>query len=565
LQRNRILLTSLALALVLGLAVLGYALFARPPRSASIGAQPQAQLTPAAEPEVAPAQLELPRDEQASGPVTSSVIWPLRLELQLLEASELPQTPGYGAVGADRSARLQGRIADGSDAGVRASVSFRAGPNAGRVLDCDRDGNFGATDLYPGLNIVEVEGPGILGSRREVLLRQGSEAVLNIGYGRLASAWGQVVDREGKGIEGARVALDGQGAQTDGDGYFYVPAAASGETLIEIEKPGYAALREKVGLTAGQETPRGRLSFTLRPPGKIQISIQNDVGAPQPVSVYLLPAEQREQRHYPWYKRNPIEVWPGRPVVVEDLPQGVFSVRAFRPGARAPQARNVSLRSEELELVELTLEPAPLLSGRVTYRGEGFGGAKVRLEALDRVHATLAYFRKNSFFLESEVMPHFEPAMQEVVTEQDGRFVLSAWSDIAPQRVLRATSADGRLHAARFVDAKTSELEIELESTEREGGELVVDLPGRHQGLAVEVVVNGAPRDLELLAAERELIVPRLAEGTWSLRASWHGDPVQEISELELRGSRRIELALPPEAIDGQSDEAWRRSGRARW
>lgn len=563
-QQNRFLPATLALALAFVLALLGYALYARP-QSAPIAAQPEPQHAPTAAAVDVPVQLEAPRATQPSGPFTSSVIWPLRIELQLLQAGELPQAAGFGAVAADRSARFQGRIADGGDAGVRASVRFSAGPNAGRVLDCDRDGNFGATDLYPGLNIVEVEGPGILGSRREVLLRQGSEAVLNIGYGRLASAWGQVVDREGKGIEGASVLLDGQGALSDGDGYFYVPAAASGESLIEIDKPGYAALREKVGLTAGQETPRGRLSFTLRPPGKIQISIQNDVGAPQPVSVYLLPADMREQRQFPWYKRNPIEVWPGRPVVVEDLPQGVFSVRAFRPGARAPQARNVSLRSEELEIVELVLEPAPLLSGRVLYRGEGFGGAKVRLEALDRVNATLAYFRKNSFFLETEVMPHFEPAMQEAVSEQDGRFVLSAWSDIAPQRLLQATSADGRLHAARFVDAKTQTVELELQSTEREGGELVVDLPGRHQGLAVEVVVNGAPRDLELLAPERELIVPRLAEGLWSLRASWHGDPLREMSELELRGSRRIELELPPEALEGQNDEAWRRSGRTRW
>ena len=81
--------------------------------------------------------------------------------------------------------------------------------------------------MFPGLNIVEVSGPGIIGSRREVRLRNGAETALNIGYGRLASISGKVVDEKGEPIDSARVSIDGRNDFTKPDGTFYLGAVAS--------------------------------------------------------------------------------------------------------------------------------------------------------------------------------------------------------------------------------------------------------------------------------------------------------------------------------------------------
>src|SRR5262245_33276878 len=116
-----------------------------------------------------------------SGPVATTVLWPAKVELELLEARFLPKEDGIPPVGSGAGARLSGRVSGIDDNGVPAEIHFIGGSNAGRVLHADPDGRFGATDLYPGLSVVEVRGAGTLGSRRELRLRRGQETLLNVG------------------------------------------------------------------------------------------------------------------------------------------------------------------------------------------------------------------------------------------------------------------------------------------------------------------------------------------------------------------------------------------------
>ena len=46
---------------------------------------------------------------------------------------------------------MRGSVHGADGRPLRAQVEFVAGPNTGRLLDCDERGRFGANDLYAGL------------------------------------------------------------------------------------------------------------------------------------------------------------------------------------------------------------------------------------------------------------------------------------------------------------------------------------------------------------------------------------------------------------------------------
>src|SRR5262245_16494256 len=80
---------------------------------------------------------------------TTTVLWPVRLDLELLEPRFLPKQEGVPPIGSGATARISGRLTGFDDNGVQAEVRFVAGANAGRVLRADPEGRFGAVDLYP--------------------------------------------------------------------------------------------------------------------------------------------------------------------------------------------------------------------------------------------------------------------------------------------------------------------------------------------------------------------------------------------------------------------------------
>lgn len=562
-----------ALLLVLGaLAAAGVAFFLLLPgggagRQGAAGPRPVATPGPGdAEPPAAPLALPAQRAEAVGDGTRTSVLWPLRVELELVRAAYLPVEEGVQPIGSGRSSRLSGRILDASGQGAQAEITFLGGANVGRVLGTDATGAFGASDLYPGLSVVEVRGPAILGSRRTVRLRQDREQLLNIGYGRPASVLGRVVDREGNGLDGADVVVDGTRVATSGNGDFQLSSVAAGEVLVEVEKSGYAMHQEVLSVTGGQALPRERLTIVLERESTLLLTLEENVGGPGPAQVLLLPGnfEQRTAStrgaRFPWYKLGAIELFPGTPRQVSGLPAEVVRVYAFRPGAvAAPRVAN--LRSQDTFAVAIHLAPAPRITGVVRWEGRTVAGARVRLEAPNPVRAMLGYFREPSYFLETGVLPLIPPAVQEVTTDGGGRFALTSWSELAPARWLEV-NGPGNAWAGRMVHEGDLELTIELEERPRAEARLEVALPGRTQGLPVELVVGGAPSDPFVLAPHEDLRVESLVAGVWHLKASWNGELVREETALAVEGRTALTLELPAGAREGQDEETWRRAGR---
>jgi len=563
---KRSLLSLLLLALPAGL--VGLFLWSDPGSRGGEHRLPPLPEAPAIEPslpvmELAPA----PVVRTGTIPTVSTVLWPVKLELELAEARFLPTEAGVSVIGSGATARLQGQIAAGDDQGAQAEVTFVAGPNTGRVLRTGPDGRFGASDLYPGLSIVEVRGPGLPGSRRLVRLRREKETLFNLGYGRPGQVFGRVQDSSGEGIEGAEVVVDGTRVFSGPDGGFYLSSVAAGPVLCEVQRDGYALYEEQVWIAGGAVTPKERMTFTLRPEVSLTVALDGNAGGPGPAQLYLISDPRGGSStaairsiSYPWHRINPIEIWPGTPVTITGLPDEVVKLHVFRAGARAT-VRPVNLAGG-LREVSLHLEPAPQISGRVTQDGEPVFGASVRLEAPDRVRATLDYFLESSYFLESTVLPDLPPGLQQVTTGKDGRFTLSAWEDNTPVRYLEARGPGGGGWAGRLVHPGEQEIELQLTDLDLGDSTLRLDFPGRFQGLPIEVWIGGSPRSSQILPADEELEISDLLAGRWRLALSWHAQPLPIENEIVIDGTERRTIALPPECIQGQDEEAWRRAGR---
>jgi hypothetical protein len=561
--------TLLALLLVLPLGLGALLVFARGGREPGRGRNlpPPGAEAPTSEAASEVVLIPPPVVRQPTGEVSTTVLWPLKVELELVEARFLPKQEGVPPVGSGATARLSGRVTGFDDAGVPVEVRFVAGANAGRVLRGDATGRFGAVDLYPGLSIVEVRGPNTLGSRRELRLRRGQEALLNIGYGRPGTVFGKVQDTKGAGIEGAAVVIDGTRVLSDAEGGFYLQSVAAGQVLCEVEKDGYALYQELVWVAGGQTTSADRMTFTLKPAVELRVAVQGNAGGPGPAVLYVF-SERPEynansafrNESFPWHEINPIEAWPGQPVTIGKLRPEVVKIHAFRPGARAA-IKPVNLGANTRDVV-IELTPAPVLSGIVRQDGEPVLGATVKLEAPDRVRATLGYFTEPSYYLETAVMPNLPPGLQETRTDKEGRFVLTAWADASPVRYLEARGPGGGSFAGRFVQPDETEVELELAEVNLGDSTLLIDFPGRHQGLPVELWIGGSPASTQVLAPGQELEVSSLVAGRWRVTVTWHAQPVKPAEEILLEDVQRLEVALPPECIEGQTEEQWKRAGR---
>jgi hypothetical protein len=114
------------------------------------------------------------------------------------------------------------------------------------------------------------------------------------------------------------------------------------------------------------------------------------------------------------------------------------------------------------------------------------------------------------------------------------------------------------------VRANEERVDLALQSVELGDSSLVVEFPGRTQGLPMEVSVNGAPQDPYVLSPHRDLVIESLLAGRWNLKITWNGEPVLEQNGFTLAGDRTFTAALPLGAVEGQDQEAWRRAGRSR-
>ena len=526
------------LLVALGLGLGAFLLFGMRDRPTGRSPKPSARSAeaPAEEPPPVIDIIPAPVVRQSSGEVSTTVLWPLKVELELLEARFLPKEEGVPPIGSGAGARLSGRITGFDDQGAVGEIRFVAGANAGRVLRSDSDGRFGAVDLYPGLSLVEVRAPGTLGSRREVRLRRGQEQLLNIGYGRPGVVFGKVQDASGTGLEGAAVVVDGTRVTTDAQGGFYLQSVAAGQVLCEVEKEGFALYQEIVNVAGGQTTTADRMTFTLKPAVELRVALQGNAGT-GPAQVFVFSDRPQynassayRNEGFPWHQINPVEVWPSGTATIGKLRPEVVKVHAFRSGARVTM-KAVNLGANLRDVV-LELQPAPVLNGIVKLDGDPVPGATVKLEAPDRVRATLGYFTEPSYFLETAVMPNLPPGLQETKTDKQGRFVLTSWADTSPVRYVEARGPGNGTWAGRFVRPDQTEVTLELGEVNIGDSTLLVEFPGRHQGLPVELWIGGAPSPTQVLAAGEDLEVSSLVAGKWRVTVTWHAQPVKPAEEI---------------------------------
>ncbi len=517
-----------------------------------------------ADPRSAP-RVELVNDDApAFTALDTTVVFPLEIDLKLVRAASTPEAKGVPKLGSGATASVAGSVQDASGKGARAEVRFVAGANAGRVLYTDPLGRFGADKLYPGLAVVRISGPGIAGAQRELRMRPQRETQFHVSFARPARVTAEVVDGEGKPLQGARVTLDGQEAESDAEGVVEFGAVAPGEVLVLVEKPGFASLRQSLTLPGAATFERGKLRFRLDVGATLQVSIDDVINGGQEALLFLLPEISDTDRRFPWQTVNPVKIWPGGTVVVSDLPTGRVTLRLYHAGAVAkPPRRSVELRAGGRENVVFHLEAGPVVTGTVTDQGGRAENAIVRLEAPDRVQATLSVFgQTNYLFLENDVLPDLPPAVQEATTNSRGEFQLSACEDVSPVRYLTARSRDGKRVA--HVVLKPGDLSADLVLRPVEGGdaELLVETEDRWQPLPVEVKVDGTPRDPQVVPPGRDVRVSALPAGSWKVTVRWNGQNLVVDRALEIAGEARIHVSLPEGAIMGQDEETRRRSGR---
>lgn len=498
----------------------------------------------------------------------TTVAWPLEVRFDLVEDRSLPPVPAGPPLGSGRTAQLAGRIAGADGNAVRATIRFVEGANTGRVLETDGKGHFGATDLVPGMAIVEVRGAEIIGSRREVRLRAGVETLLNIGYGRPGTVQGRVVDESGEGVADALVRLDGQEERTGEDGTFYFVQVAAGRCLLEIEKEGFVDYRQLVGVSVGFVFEPGTLVCTLRRPASLKITMRPNIGGPGPAIAYLMPASSRRERAYPWHLVNPIELPAEGSITLHDLPEGSVHLRVYRTGAVAvPEYRQVYLSAGSEAEARVRLEPASVVAG-VAFMPDGSAaeGATVRVTAADVASASRRHFPSSDQLWLEHVLPLMPSVDQTVTTDSSGRFRLTSWADLSPYRLLEVTAADGSASLRITIGPEHDDRPLELQLVEGSGaaGDSVFSavLPGRTQALPVAVTVDGTPRDTALLPADEDLYVDHLTPGVYRVEAKWQGQRVALETGLVVVGEAREVWQLPTEAIEGQSPSEWEKLGR---
>ncbi len=489
----------------------------------------------------------------------TTVVFPLEVVLDLarLDAGD----EGAGRSGA--TARLSGMVVDSAGAGTRCELRFAGGLNQGRVLFSDGLGRLGANDLYPGLALVQVVAPGLPGCLREVRLRNERDALLNVSFARMARVAGKVVGPDGQGVAEARVQLDGQSATTDEQGGFVLPQVAAGEALLFVDKPGLASARSIVAVPVGGVVEPEQLTIVLERGARLTIAVDEPINSGVEALVYLMAEASGAQRRYPWHRVSPVRVWPGGQATVEDLPSGPLALRLFHAGARAkPERVQVSLSPGEEEMVVLHMEPAPVVAGVVTLRGQPARDAVVRLETPDRVGSLLkSYGQSNWMQLEAEVYSNLPSAVQEIRANGRGEYSISSYEDLSARRFLTAVSADGRSRAARLLKGGETRVDLQLEAVSAGASVVSLRLPSRWQALPVRIVVNGEPRDPFLLPPGQDLDIEGLPSGEWLVSATWNGEALVEKRSLVLRQEATIACELPEGAIAGQDEDTRRRAG----
>lgn len=564
-----------ALALVLAASAAWWLFSPAQAPQGDIAATPRGDMAPAASvrsPEVLQQLRPVQTAPQAEsrGSTSTTVAWPVDVEVELLHAAGGPSAPDVAPIGSGRRAKLTGRVQSAGGAGVPATLHFVAGLNAGRTLAANPEGYFGSSDLYPGLALVRVEGPGISGSLREVRLAGGQESRLALSYGLPGGLGGTVFGDGDVPLADVEVELDGQTTRTNEAGQFVYSAVPGGtDVVLLLRKEGYAPSHERIGVASGRTLPADHYRFRMQRGAALEVSIPTVVGAAGPALVALTPATISTEPRFAWWQLGPYELAPGGSVVLNDLPPTRMWVRVYHRGAKAVPARTMTfLRPGQTERVRIELEPAPRITGRVLdAQGRGVPQIEVVLEAPDRAAALASELAADHVVpgigvFDSELYPGLPPGVQRTVSDNDGAFVLNAWEEVAPARYLSAQTADGALRAERIVRAGEHEVELRLAPRRTTEVRLALEFPGRFQGLPVRVSVDGELRPEVTLAPHESLPLDGLSAGRWRITARWNGEDLIAGggAEMDLPGQELISVTVPDGAIQGQDADTLARA-----
>ncbi|QDV08909.1 hypothetical protein Poly30_44640 [Planctomycetes bacterium Poly30] len=499
--------------------------------------------------------------------VGTTVIWPLEVELSLAIDGSVEVPEGAQPIKWGASAGLKGSVRGAGGQPTSATVEFLYGPNEGRVLTTDGRGRFGASNLLPGISVLRLTTGDGQTVEREVSLTSRTHRDFHINFAGTSYISGTVKDEQGRLVENAEVRLDGRPAFTNADGEFTFGNVPAGSAQVTVRKEGYARCSQNVGVGYRETVIPGNFVIFLQKGGDLRISINRTVGAVEPSLAYLMPAagpgRSGDGRSFPWHEINPVEIPPGGSALVEGLPLDSVSVRVFHRGAVAkPESRNVRIHGQRENAVAIDLMPAPTVRGLVLDKGKPAVGARIEIEASDRAHATSqAMSQKGPYFAMNMVATTVPAAFNETTADAKGTFLFTSQPGLITTYYATATSRDGLRRGVAVIKPGDSNVAIDLQPIEDEAGALELVLPGRFQGLPVEVSVNGDPSDPFMLRPGEPLLIEDLPLGHWDIRARWRGTEVLSRQVVEVTGDTgQVTGSLPPGAIQGQTEDERQRA-----
>ena len=359
-------------------------------------------------------------------------------------------------------ARLEGRIGS-SNGSALATLRFREGPNEGLVHTSAPNGSFVIEGLVSGVQIVEVEAPGLPSARRTVRLSPTRTTVLEITPLRAGRIAGRVQNERGEPVAGARVTVDAYELATDASGRFETPRETSGRPLVSVEAEGYArVLCEVREANPAREPVEQRYTLVTEAPLEVVVLPSRALPAGE-VRLQVVPRDPPRVvvgAAATWVPTSTLTLTSGElgsVRTVGGLAPGEAFLFASHPCARSEIVR-LRLVPGRVQRAEALLEPVPLVSGRVLRDGRPVPGVRVEIVA-DPVRRALTSELGPFGRL---VLPLPMRARRSVRSDGAGGFQLGAFEEAAPRRQLRVLDSDGRVLAGRWIDPGITALDIRL-------------------------------------------------------------------------------------------------------